>query len=115
MFDRSRIRAASTILGAAAIAAALAAPASAATEALPYPTAIAADAAEMMAKYGGVVIDVESRFAAPSLDYFGCGTVKHEAKAAIEKRTFNYTDCATRAIKVELPPTFNPRPNPNNP
>jgi hypothetical protein len=114
MFDRSRRRAAYTILGAAAVAAALAAPASAAPEALPYPTAIAADAAEMMAKYGGVVIDVESRFAAPSLDYFGCGTIKHETKASMEKRTFNYSDCASRAIKVELPPTFTP-PNPNNP
>lgn len=99
-------------LGAVAIACAVAAPAMAEVEIPQYPTAIAADAADVMARYGGVVIDVESRFAAPSLDYFGCGTVKHEAKAAMDKRTFNYSDCATRAIKVELPPTFR---TPNQP
>jgi hypothetical protein len=92
-------------LGAAAIACLLAAPAMAGVEIPPYPTAIAADAAEMMAKYGGVIIDVESRFAAPSPTYFGCGVVKHEANVAADHRTFNFTACAVPTVKTYVPST----------
>ena len=92
--------------GAALLAAVFsgAAPAIAAMEGRDFPTAIAADAADVMAKYGGVVIDVESRFAAPSPNFFGCGVVKHEAKVSADHRTFNYTPCAVPVVKV-YPPT----------
>jgi hypothetical protein len=105
MLKHLPVRAARSVLGAAAIIAALAAPAMANVEVPAYPTAIAADAAEMMAKYGGVIIDVESRFAGPSPTYFGCGVVKHEAKADPDHRTFNFTACAVPTVPVYYPPT----------
>lgn len=98
-------RAARSVFAAAAITTALAAPALANVQIPDYPTAVAADAAEMMAKYGGVIIDVESRFAAPSPTYFGCGVVKHEAKADPNYRTFNFTACAVPTVNTDVPLT----------
>jgi hypothetical protein len=62
-----------------------------------YPTAVAADAAEMMAKYGGVVIDVETRFPGENraLNFVGCSAVKRDPQLLLDgdDRAYNFTHC----------------------
>lgn len=100
-----------TLIGAAALAAAalsLAAPASAAVDHAKYPTAIAADAAEMMAKFGGVVIDVETKSPGKGvLDFNGCGVVKRDADKLVPsgRRDRNFTYCG---INVEQTIGYDP-------
>lgn len=88
-----------SLIGAAALAAAalsLAAPASAAVDDAKYPKAVAADAADMMAKFGGVVIDVETKFPGRALDFYGCGVIKHDIEKTLsnDERDRNFTRCA---------------------
>ena len=95
-----------SMFGAAALAAvalALAAPASAAVDSYKqYPTAVAADVAEVMAKFGGVVIDVETKFPGRALDLRGCGIIKHDTMPT-DQRVYNFTHCGP---SFALQPTF---------
>jgi hypothetical protein len=103
-------------LSAATLAAAaitLAAPAWATTDPTRYPTAVAGDAAEVMAKYGGVVIDVETLFPGENraLNFLGCGVHKrdHTPDVSADEEQYQFTRCApTIGAEQILPPYVPP-------
>jgi hypothetical protein len=82
----------------AVLAAGLVTPAVAGVDYTQYPTAVAANAAEMMAKFGGVVIDVETRFPGENraISHVGCSAVKRDPQLVLSEgdRAYNFTHCA---------------------
>lgn len=101
-------------LGAAALAIALglAAPAQAATDYTRYPTAVAANAAEVMAQYGGVVIDVETLFPGENraLSFIGCGVQKRDPDRLLppDEQDYNFTRCKPAFSADQILPPYQP-------
>jgi hypothetical protein len=79
-----------------------------------YPSAIAADAAAMMAKFGGVVIDVQTRFPGDKRAFtaVGCADVKRDPQVLLADAEggYDFTHCGpdlTVQRTFELPPRAN--------